>query len=120
MNPTMPGNSLVLDPAASPLATWVGPERLLLTAAEASKALSISPRSLWELSIRIDKKTGQLVGEIPVVRVARRGVRYTYEDLLEWIERHKTSAAAADAKQVRDELTRLAAEESSPTEAAPP
>ena len=49
--------------------------QLLLRAAEAARALAISPRKLWELTKR---------GEIPRVRFGRM-VRYDIEDLRKWI-----------------------------------
>ena len=58
---------------------------LLLTAADAAKALAISPRTLWTLTDN---------GEIPVVHVTPRSIRYDPRDLLAWIDRRKATAAA--------------------------
>jgi len=52
------------------------PAKLLWTAAETAKALSISPRSLWALSKS---------GEIPVVRLGKRAVRYDPEALRRFV-----------------------------------
>jgi len=49
--------------------------KILLTAADAAKALSISARSLWTLTHR---------GEIPCVRIGR-SVRYSVADLQAWV-----------------------------------
>ncbi len=51
----------------------------LLRSDEASKVLSISPRTLWTLTDR---------GEIPCVRILR-SVRYDPADLQDYIERQK-------------------------------
>ena len=59
-----------------------GQLRLLLSAREAAKALFVCEKTLWTLT----KK-----GEIPVVRIGR-AVRYSVDDLREWIQKHKTSA----------------------------
>jgi len=53
--------------------------QLLLTPAQASKALAISPRTLWALKAS---------GEIPHVRISRC-VRYAVADLQSWIEERK-------------------------------
>jgi excisionase family DNA binding protein len=52
---------------------------LLLTAREAARLLSISPRTLWTLTNR---------GELPAVRIGR-AIRYDPVDLRHWIERQK-------------------------------
>jgi predicted DNA-binding transcriptional regulator AlpA len=54
--------------------------RLLLTAAETSKELAISPRSLWSLT--------SPRGAIPAVRIGR-SVRYDPADLGAWIQAQK-------------------------------
>ena len=51
------------------------PLRLLLTSAEAAKALNIGERTLWRLTDD---------GEIPAIRIGR-SVRYAVEDLQAWI-----------------------------------
>ena len=48
------------------------PERLLVTAREAARMLSISERTLWGSTI-------------PKVRIGQRGVRYDVQDLFAWI-----------------------------------
>jgi excisionase family DNA binding protein len=53
---------------------------LLLTAAEAAKALSISQRTLWGLTKS---------GELPCVRINGWTVRYDPADLKAWIEKQK-------------------------------
>jgi len=52
---------------------------MLLTSADAARALQISPRKLWELMTR---------GDIPHVRIGR-AVRFRLEDLEKWIEDHR-------------------------------
>ena len=53
--------------------------KLLLTEREAAKALSVCPRTLWQL--RTD-------GEIPCIRIGR-AVRYHPADLLAWVARRR-------------------------------
>lgn len=53
--------------------------KLLLKAPEAAEVLSISERTLWALTAS---------GEIPCVRIGR-SVRYSVDDLREWIDRQK-------------------------------
>lgn len=61
----------------SPNSAPIGPPpALLLTAAEAAKALAISPRKLWEITN---------CGELPAVRIGR-AVRYRPADLVAWID----------------------------------
>ena len=55
---------------------------ILLTARQSAKALSISERTLFSLT---------KAGEIPAVRVSKRGVRYDPADLRAWIKRAKNS-----------------------------
>ena len=52
---------------------------LLLKSQEAAETLAISPRKLWELTN---------CGEIPCVRIGR-AVRYSVEDLQQWIRGKK-------------------------------
>ena len=52
---------------------------LLLTAAETSKALSLSARTIWSLTAS---------GELPSVRIGR-SVRYSIDDLREWVDKQK-------------------------------
>ena len=61
------------------------PAKLLLTAPEAARVLSISARKLWSLTNS---------GEIPVIRVGARSVRYPVEALREWIADNMTGAKA--------------------------
>jgi len=53
-------------------------EPWLLTARQAAKVLSISERTLWGLTKS---------GDIPAVRFGGRNVRYSPDDLREWIRR---------------------------------
>lgn len=53
---------------------------LLLTARQASKLLNLSERTLYRLTAG---------GDIPVVKIGPRGVRYDVADLRRWIERAK-------------------------------
>lgn len=62
------------------------PTKLLLTAPEAAKALAVSARKLWSLTAS---------GEIPVVRVGERSVRYSVEALREWIAANQTGGSKA-------------------------
>lgn len=59
--------------------------KLLLTAAEAAEALSVSPRTLWTLTQS---------GQIPSIKIGRL-VRYDPEALRRWIEKMGDQAAAA-------------------------
>jgi excisionase family DNA binding protein len=61
------------------------PCRLLLTPAEAAKALAISARTLWART---------KAGEIPAVRIGR-SVRYDPRDLAAWVECRKAPGGAA-------------------------
>jgi len=56
------------------------PAKLLLTATEAARVLSVSPRTVWSMTAS---------GELPVVRV-RRAVRYSVDALREWIASNQT------------------------------
>jgi excisionase family DNA binding protein len=58
--------------------------KLLLTAPEAAEALSVCPRTLWELTHS---------GEIPVVRIGRL-VRYDVRALQRWIDEKAAGAVA--------------------------
>lgn len=62
------------------------PTKLLLTAPEAARALAVSARKLWSLTAS---------GEIPVVRVGERSVRYSVEALREWIAEHQSGGSKA-------------------------
>lgn len=61
----------------------LAPFKLLLSAIEASQALNISPRKLWELTA---------CKEIPCVRCGRR-VLYDPRDLQVWIDKKKGGAS---------------------------
>jgi excisionase family DNA binding protein len=70
-------------PAGDNAAEAAGPP-LLLTAAQAARALAISPRTLWSLTRR---------GEIPAVRIGR-AVRYDRRDLVEYLDRLRSAQQA--------------------------
>ena len=57
--------------------------RLLLSPRYAAKALSISEKTLWSNTAPR--------GDIPVVRVGARGVRYSLEALQQWVERRQAA-----------------------------
>jgi len=59
--------------------------RLLLTARQASEALSISERTLWSITVPR--------GPLPVVKVGR-SVRYCPTDLDAWIELQKQKSGS--------------------------
>lgn len=61
----------------------VAPLLLLLTPAEAAKALAISTRSLWAFTA---------AGEINAIRLGR-SVRYSVEDLRQFVEGRKRGGA---------------------------
>jgi excisionase family DNA binding protein len=69
-------------PAPATPPTAAAPEALLLTAAEAARRLSVSPRTLWGLTDR---------GEVPAVRIGR-AVRYSVADLEEYVGRLRAQA----------------------------
>ena len=66
-------------PTSPPVNLPIEAGKLLLTEREAAKALSICPRTLWQL--RTD-------GEIPCIRVGR-AVRYDPADLRAWVARNR-------------------------------
>jgi excisionase family DNA binding protein len=70
-------------PATPP--TAAAPEALLLTAAEAARRLSVSPRTLWGLTDR---------GEVPAVRIGR-AVRYDPRDLAAYVDHLRSQARQA-------------------------
>lgn len=78
-------NRCIVDvPKSSPVASLsfsTSSQRLLMTANEAARALSICPRTLWTLTHG---------GQIPFVRIGRL-VRYSPDDLRGWIDRQKSS-----------------------------
>ncbi len=57
-------------------------EPLLLTAKQAAECLALSARKLWSLTA---------AGEVPCVRIGR-SLRYSREDLRNWIEAQKTAS----------------------------
>jgi excisionase family DNA binding protein len=71
--------------------------KLLLTAREAAGALSVSERTLWELTAS---------GELPVLRLPGRGkaraLRYDVADLRAWIDRLK---AGPQEGEISSDLT---------------
>ncbi len=68
--------------------TFVG-KALLITARQAAQLLSISERTLWEITKR---------GEIRRVKVGRL-VRYDPSDLKAWIDRAKVQAESPSDEQ---------------------
>jgi len=73
---TSAGNTGMND---SHCAGSTGQESLLVTARQAAALLSISERTLWEVTHR---------GELPAVRIGR-AVRYQRNDLEKWIQQKK-------------------------------
>lgn len=65
--------------SVEPVALEIEEGKLLLTEREAAKALSVCPRTLWQL--RTD-------GEIPCIRFGR-AVRYDPSDLRAWVARNR-------------------------------
>ena len=59
------------------------PTQPLLDAKQTAKILAISPRKLWSLTNS---------GQIPHVRIGR-SVRYSIDDLIEWIDGQKRGEA---------------------------
>ncbi len=59
---------------------------LLLTARQAATLLNLSERTLYRLTAG---------GDIPVVKIGPRGVRYDVGDLKSWIARAKNSEKSA-------------------------
>ena len=53
-------------------------EALLMTPADAAKALAISPRTLWDWTAK---------GLIPSLKIGTRMVRYRRVDIEAWVER---------------------------------
>jgi excisionase family DNA binding protein len=68
----------VIAPAENPA------PKLLLTAAEACEALSVSRKTLYTLS--------QPRGPLPVVKIGTNGLRWSVEALREWIA-HQSQGA---------------------------
>jgi predicted DNA-binding transcriptional regulator AlpA len=60
--------------------------QLLLTAVEAARVLSISPRTLWTLTKS---------GDNPVIQVGSRSIRYSVDDLKAWIGRKRQGGVGA-------------------------
>lgn len=54
---------------------------LLLSAHDAAAMLSVSPRTLWTVTVPR--------GDLPFIPIGKRGKRYTVADLEEWIARHR-------------------------------
>jgi excisionase family DNA binding protein len=57
---------------------------VLLIQRQAAKFLAISEKTLYNLT---------RCGQIPVVRIGKRGVRYDPADLRAWVERSKSTSA---------------------------
>jgi len=71
---------------------------ILLRPNEAAQVLAISPRKLWELTD---------CGEIPCVRIGR-AVRYSVEDLKEWIKVKKRYRWIGQKEQLIKHFNNLA------------
>jgi excisionase family DNA binding protein len=56
-------------------------EPLLLTIRETAKALSLCEKSIWQLTRD---------GRLPVVRIGRKAVRYSRDDILAFIQAART------------------------------
>jgi excisionase family DNA binding protein len=56
------------------------PEPLLFNAREAARLISVSPRTLWTLANS---------GQLPQIKVGRRGVRFALADLKKFIDRQR-------------------------------
>jgi excisionase family DNA binding protein len=57
----------------------INPKKLLVKVKEAAEMTSLSTRTLWTLTNR---------GELPAVRIGR-AVRYSVDDLRDWIARRR-------------------------------
>jgi len=62
---------------------------LLVTPREAAKVLSVCEKTLWTLT---------KCGELPAVRIGRRGIRYDVRDLQDFIDRQKTAGSRPAAE----------------------
>jgi excisionase family DNA binding protein len=60
---------------------------LLMTPKQAAKALSISERTLWGMTVPR--------GPLPAIKIGRRGVRYAVADLQAWIESQNQKGEAS-------------------------
>lgn len=69
--------------------TREAPAQLLLSVRDAAKALAISERTLFSLT---------QCGQIRAVRVGRRGVRYSTDELARWIKAQETTPTCRDAE----------------------
>ena len=78
----MASNGTPPEPAVMP--------KLLITAGEAAELLSISARTLWQLTND---------GQIPVMRVSKRAVRYCPEALRRWITEKQEAGRRATSVQ---------------------
>ena len=54
-------------------------ERLLLRPKEAARMLAVSERTLWG-------------SDIPRIRVGKRGIRYSVDDLRRWVESRRAAS----------------------------
>ena len=66
-----------------------GSEKLLLTAREAARLLSITERTLYALTMPR--------GPIPVVRIGPRGVRFSADAIRRWIAKQEQVGAERQA-----------------------
>jgi excisionase family DNA binding protein len=87
---TYPVSRTVQAPDAAPASAWLKDlTTLLVTPAEAARALRISPRTLWGLTDR---------GEVPCVRIGR-AVRYDPRDLVAYVERRRGEQAGREGSR---------------------
>lgn len=80
----MCSNDRLETPTPSIPAISAGPERLLLSIKAAATALSISERTLWQLTAE---------GKVPSVRIGARNL-YSPEALRSWIAKHSRGSVA--------------------------
>lgn len=66
------------------------PPTLLLTARDAAKALAISEKTLWTLTVPR--------GPIPAIRVGERSLRYSVTALSKWIDSQPMATAEANGQ----------------------
>jgi hypothetical protein len=63
------------------------PPTLLLTARDAARALAVSEKTLWSLTMPR--------GTVPAIRVGERSLRYSVTALAKWIEAQPMATACA-------------------------
>jgi len=61
---------------------------MLVDRKTAARALGVCEKTIYLLSVR---------GELPVVKIGARGLRYDVRDLRRWIDAHKAGAVARAA-----------------------